>query len=218
MIDEQRLRDHPSFALGKAAAKSDIAVDKLAIRMHGWVDSLWPEVAQLLQERYDISCAVVDASITDVEAAAETAGYNARMASEFKLRFGGNVMYSTRRDVLKKKKTTTERAILYKIWCELEIDRTETERNIKQSLRYYKCGPYDQERVDLLRVLRDRLMDEFCKRERSQYYLGGDVCTYSELRHFDIARMIDDFHALFPNIAKTEFEYIVPQMQIYYDR
>ena len=119
----------------------------------------------------------------------------------------------------KKRETTADTVILQKLAYEFDFsDRAETERKIKQGLRYYKCGPYDQDRVGLLRSLKDQLQQEIHKYSKSQYYLQS-TGKYAAMEDFDVDRMIKDYRANFPAVPATEIEWFVPHaIFLYYLR
>ena len=119
----------------------------------------------------------------------------------------------------KKRETTSDSVILKKLAFEFDFsDHTDTERKIKQGLRYHKCGPYDQDRVDLLRSLKDRLQQEIHKSGRSQYYLQS-TGKYAAMEDFDVDRMINDCRADSPAVPAAEIEWFVPYaIYLYYLR
>ena len=98
------LKGHPSYAIGESTADSEIAKGRLGYRDHGKLVSWWRDAAALLLERYDLHFTVVGECITDMDIAAEAAGYNSRMVAEIQARFGHNVIESTFREVERKRK------------------------------------------------------------------------------------------------------------------
>lgn len=101
---EETLRQHPSFGVGAAIAEDDVGSGKLEYRSHGKLVPWWAEIAEILQERYRITFDVVGDCITDMAVAAEAAGYNERMETEFRSRFGVDIIESVTREVERKRK------------------------------------------------------------------------------------------------------------------
>jgi hypothetical protein len=122
-------------------------------------------------------------------------------------------------DKIKKRKKTADSVILQKLAYEFRFcDRKDTERKIKQGLRYYQCGPYNQGRVDLLRSLKDQLQQEIGKYGRSRYYLQP-TGKFAAMEDFDVDRMISDCRAAYPTVPAAELEWFVPHaIFLYYLR
>lgn len=89
------------------------------------------------------------------------------------------------------------------------IKNKESEAKIKKRLRYHKLGPYEQDRVELLRRLKNSLQEEIGRFDRSRYYLESHG-RYAAMEDFDVPRMVDDFCAEFPEIERSEIEWFVP--------
>ena len=96
----------------------------------------------------------------------------------------------------KKKPATYEGEVLAVLAFEFDFsDRAESERKIKRHLRDKKLGPYDQDRIDILRRFKDDLRKELGKCNRSQFYTGF---------HGKYADMLDwDFGALLHPCRKS---------------
>jgi hypothetical protein len=94
----------PNFAQGRAEAEDDIAAGRLGQRAFGKLVPWWEDVAQLLQERYQIGLEVVGWCITESSVAARAMGYNERMDEEIAGRFGSDVVAATWREVERKRK------------------------------------------------------------------------------------------------------------------
>jgi hypothetical protein len=88
-------------------------------------------------------------------------------------------------------------------------DRAEAERKIKRRLLYHSLGPYRQDRIDLLRCLKDTIQAEIHRARRSQYYAGSHG-RYAALEDFDVARMVHDFADAFPQVPEAEIAAFVP--------
>ncbi|MCC9641918.1 hypothetical protein LOC71_06500 [Rhodopirellula sp. JC740] len=108
------------------------------------------------------------------------------------------------------KPDTPEKVILGVLVYEFRSDDHEkSEAIIKKRLRYYKLGPYEQERVDLLRKLKDSLQKEIGRLHRSTYYLGSHG-RYAGMKDFDVPRILDVYFAEFPEIDRSQIEWFVP--------
>ena len=88
-------------------------------------------------------------------------------------------------------------------------DKAEAERKIKQRLRRKKLGPYDAERIEMLRRLKNELQQEIGKFEKSRFFTEFHG-KYAEMRDFDIPRLLAEMIGRFPKIPKTEIETFVP--------
>jgi hypothetical protein len=88
-------------------------------------------------------------------------------------------------------------------------DRTEAERKIRRRLRYHGVGPYRQERIDLLRILKDQVQREVRLGERSRYFAEGHG-EYAAMEDFDVQRMTQDLAQSFPEIPVEEIATFVP--------
>jgi hypothetical protein len=108
-----------------------------------------------------------------------------------------------------RKPETAAEVILGVLVYEFEYsDRGEAETKIKKRLRYYKLGPYNQEEVDLLRRLKDSLQAEIRGYQQSKFYVGVHG-KYAAIEDFDVARMISEYRAMFPEVRPAEFEWFV---------
>jgi hypothetical protein len=97
-------------------------------------------------------------------------------------------------------------------------DKTETEKKIKQSLKYYKHEPYNQERVDYIRQFKNDLYAEISKIERSKYY-KKTPSVYAEMEDFDVAQMAIDFHNTYNKLDKNELRGMIGYaIYLYYQR
>ena len=87
-------------------------------------------------------------------------------------------------------------------------DPRETDRKIKRRLRYRKSGPFSQERVDLLRRLKNSIQDEIHLDDRSKYFRGGQG-RFSVSETFDVPRLIEHCHKQFPSITLDDVVWFV---------
>jgi hypothetical protein len=84
----------------------------------------------------------------------------------------------------------------------------DSERKIKRRLKYHRAGTYDQQRVDMMRTLKNDLKTEISLLDKSRYFLGCKG-AYSALEDFDTSRMIRDFSREHPLVDITEFPEIM---------
>jgi hypothetical protein len=82
-------------------------------------------------------------------------------------------------------------------------DRAEAERKIRRRLRYHGVGPYRQERIDLLRRLKDQIKAEVQHGERSRYFVGSHG-EYAAMEDFDVQRMTRDLATSYPEVPQAE--------------
>jgi hypothetical protein len=101
---DNMMRQHPSFAIGVAAAQDDISRGHLAYRVYGKNPGGWQDLAQALHDEYQVALEVVGGGFTFLEIAAEAEGYNERMGTEFQVRFGDDIVGSVIRKVERKRK------------------------------------------------------------------------------------------------------------------
>jgi hypothetical protein len=88
-------------------------------------------------------------------------------------------------------------------------DRTEAERKIRRRLRYHGVGPYRQERIDLLRRLKDQVQREVRHGEGSRYFAESHG-EYAAMEDFDVQRMTQDLARSFPEIPGDDIAAFVP--------
>lgn len=88
-------------------------------------------------------------------------------------------------------------------------DHAKSEKTIKKRLRYYRLGPYEPNRVALLRRLKDSLQDEIGRYQNSQYYVpsGG---RFADLADFDVEQMVTDYQATFPEVEVSDIRWFIP--------
>ena len=97
-------------------------------------------------------------------------------------------------------------------------DGTEAERKIKRRLRYHGLRPYRQERVSLLRRLKDEIQGEIHRGARSRYFAGSHG-RYAAMEDFDTERMIEDFGQSYPDVPREEIKAFLPfAIYLYYLR
>jgi hypothetical protein len=97
-------------------------------------------------------------------------------------------------------------------------DKSETEKKIKQSLKYYKLDPYNQERVDYIRQFKNDLCTEISKIDRSRYY-KKTPSVYAEMEDFNVQQMTEDFHNTYHKLDKQELRGMIGYaIYLYYQR
>ncbi len=110
----------------------------------------------------------------------------------------------------RRKPDTAEKVVLAVLIYEFRADaRHESDKTIKKRLRYYRLGPYEQERVDLLRRFKDSLQKEIGRHHRSGYYLGPHG-EFAAMEDFDVKRIVADYRTQYPGIDVSEIEWFVP--------
>lgn len=88
-------------------------------------------------------------------------------------------------------------------------NKAEAEARIKGRLKRKKLGPYDPERINRLRRLKDELQAEIGKGEKSDYFTHHHD-RYCDMRDFDVARLAGDMIERYPQIPEPEIESFVP--------
>ncbi len=88
-------------------------------------------------------------------------------------------------------------------------DPAETEIKIKRRLRSRKAGPYSQDRVGLLRRLKNSLQTEILRHEKSRYYLGPHG-PYAAMEDFDVKKLAKDHHKKFSDVSLPDLELFIP--------
>ncbi|MBX2970119.1 MAG: hypothetical protein KF803_12175 [Cyclobacteriaceae bacterium] len=97
-------------------------------------------------------------------------------------------------------------------------DKSETEKKIKQSLKYYKLTPYSQERVDYIRQFKNDLYAEISKTDGSKYY-KKTPSVYAEMEDFNVEQMTEDFHSTYHKLDKQELRGMIGYaIYLYYQR
>ena len=108
------------------------------------------------------------------------------------------------------KPDTADKVILAVLVYEFRTsDHHESHATIKKRLRYYKFGPYDQDRVEVLRRLKDSLKKEIGRQHRSRYCLGSHG-KYAAMEDFDVPQIVDDYCVDFPEVERCTIEWFVP--------
>lgn len=110
--------------------------------------------------------------------------------------------------------TTADSVVLSVLIYEFS-DRADSERKIRRRLRYHKLGPYDQQRVDLLRRLREETLDEIMRLSASRYYTGSHG-EYAAVEDFDFERMAGDLARAYPDVPEPEIRAFVPYAIVTY--
>ena len=74
------------------------------------------------------------------------------------------------------------------LWEMLPTQRPDAERKIKRRLREKRLGEYDQKRVDVLRLMKERTARELHRKSESQFHRGYSG-KYSKFEDWDIERL-----------------------------
>ena len=112
-----------------------------------------------------------------------------------------------------------EEAVLSILAFEFSFDdKRETETKIKRKLRRKKLGPYDQERVDLLRRFKDEVQAEANKGWDSKYCTGSRG-EFAEMKDWDIDTLKRDMAAAYPGIPRQSVDQFIEYgIYLYYIR
>ena len=86
-------------------------------------------------------------------------------------------------------------------------DPAEAERKIRRRLRYHGVGPYRQERVSVLRRLKDQVQREI---QHGGRYFVGSHGEYAAMEDVDVERMIQDLAESYPEVPREEIARFVP--------
>jgi len=82
-------------------------------------------------------------------------------------------------------------------------DPKETEKKIKRKLKRSIKEPYDQNRVDYIRSLKNELQKEISKHIKSSYYLMPHG-KYAAIEDFNTDKIIEDYTVKYPDITKEK--------------
>ena len=84
----------------------------------------------------------------------------------------------------------------------------ETEKKIKQRLKYYSLGNYDQDRINYIRALRNDLYNELTKFQKSEYYVGS-TGKFADFNNFNLEKMKQDYLDKYPKISNHDMGGII---------
>ena len=90
-----------------------------------------------------------------------------------------------------------------------EADRADCERKLKRRLREKALGPFDPNRIALLRRFKDELRHELDYRRTSTFFLGGKG-RVSRPEHWDQEGLDRHFEARFPEVSPEVIQWLVP--------
>src|SRR5512141_1596871 len=95
-------------------------------------------------------------------------------------------------------------------------DRAESERKIKRRLRDKKLGPFDQERIERLRALKNDVQSEIGQTANSQFFLGQHG-KYVDISDWNIEGMADCMGERHSEIRASTIKNFIPfAVLIYY--
>lgn len=116
-----------------------------------------------------------------------------------------------------KRITTYDNEVLGSVAYEFSAsDQAESERKIKRRLRDKKLGPFDQERVERLRALKNDVQRELNLTSKSKFFLGQRG-RYVELSDWDFEGMLSFLKERHPKIEASTIEHFLPfAILIYY--
>jgi hypothetical protein len=97
-------------------------------------------------------------------------------------------------------------------------DLKEAEKKIKQKLKYYGLGKYDQDRVEYVRSLKNELFKEIRLYNNSKYYIQSNS-QFAEFTDFDYEKMKGDFLKKYEKIGYSDMSRIINfAIYLYYMR
>ena len=88
------------------------------------------------------------------------------------------------------------------------VKQAETEAKIKRRLKYYNLGPYRQERVDHIRMLRNELANEIKLLAKSKYY-NKTPSVYAKMEDFDVSQMVIDYTPNYPLLSSADLREMI---------
>jgi hypothetical protein len=114
---------------------------------------------------------------------------------------------------------TADAVILDTLRGEFEFhDHTAAEEKIRRRLRYYRAGPYEQTRVDLLRRLKNQVRDELQRvlhGGKSRYFVAPRG-AYTAMEDIDGERLTRDLCESYPKVPPEEIAAFIPGAVYYY--
>ena len=109
-----------------------------------------------------------------------------------------------------KKTSTCESEALHILAMEFSFsDRAESERKIKRRLRDKKLGPYDQDRVNVLRAFKDDVQQELDKPKDSRFY-NGPSGKYVDPQDWDFAALWAELEKRHPKVSPSVIGEFLP--------
>lgn len=96
--------------------------------------------------------------------------------------------------------------------------RAEYEEKVKCRLREKNLGPYDRQRIDILRRFKDEVQSEIGKFSQSSYYTKR-LGKYALQKDFDVKRLTRDMASRYPEITRPAIKFFIPYaVYLYYLR
>ena len=89
-----------------------------------------------------------------------------------------------------------------------ESKQKEVEKKIKRRLKYHKLGPYDQERVDYIRQLKNTIWTEIRLQKNSRYF-KKTPSVYAEIEDFDIKQMLADYKKDYDKLSARDLRAMI---------
>ncbi|WP_020585823.1 hypothetical protein [Desulfobacter curvatus] len=122
---------------------------------------------------------------------------------------------------MKKKKDTPtyEDEVLVGLAYEFSVsDHEESERKIKRRLREKKLGPYDQEKIDVIRKFKNNVQKELGKFNKSKFYAGAHG-KYADMQDWDFDALLQYMIKKHPDVSKVAIGNFLPfAIYLYYLR
>ena len=112
-----------------------------------------------------------------------------------------------------------EREVLAVLGYEFsEADRAACERKVKRRLREKALGPFDTNRIAVLRRLKEEVRLEIDSHRASAFFQGGEG-RYTRPDHWDMEALCRHLGARYPEVSEEAVRWFVPwAIYIYYLR
>src|SRR4030042_51314 len=94
-------------------------------------------------------------------------------------------------------------------------NKAEYEGKIKRRLKDKTLGPYDQQRMDILRRFKDEVQSEIGKFSQPSYYTGTHG-KYARQKDFDVKRLTTDMASRYPEIPQPAIKSFIPYAEYLY--
>ncbi len=96
------------------------------------------------------------------------------------------------------------------LWEMLPSQRPDAERKIKRRLREKRLGKYDQQRIDALRLLKERTVRELHRKSESRFHRGYSG-KYSRSEDWDVERLAQHLVDEHVDIPEENIRAMLPQ-------
>lgn len=98
------------------------------------------------------------------------------------------------------------------------LDHTDSERKIKRRLREKKLGPYDQNRIEIIRKFKDDVQEELGKSTKSKFW-NSFHGEYVDMQDWNLNALKNYFEKRNPNVSKQAIDrFLKYAIYLYYLR